>query len=64
MSHADLVRIAGGREAGVKLERYLLDASLSEVERGVLRDELLEYCELDTLAMVKLLERLWEVAAS
>jgi hypothetical protein len=63
MRHADLVRIAGGREAGVKLERYLLDASLSEAGRGTLRDELLEYCELDTLAMVKLLERLWELAA-
>jgi len=63
MRHADLVRIAGGREASVKLERYLLDSSVSEGGWGALRSELLEYCQLDTFAMVKLLERLWGLAA-
>ena len=63
MSYGDLVRIADGGEAGVKLERYLFDRSVSEAGREALRDELLEYCELDTLAMVKLLERLWGLAA-
>jgi hypothetical protein len=64
MRYSDLVQITGGGEAGAKLERLLFGgADVSDAERGALRHELLEYCKLDTLAMVKLLERLWELAA-
>jgi hypothetical protein len=64
MRYGDLVQITGGGEAGAKLERLLFGgADVSDAERGALRHELLEYCKLDTLAMVKLLERLWELAA-
>jgi len=59
MRYESLVAIADGGEASAKLERLLLGgADVSEVEREVLRTELLEYCKLDTWAMVKLLERL------
>jgi len=64
MRYGDLVQITGGGEAGAKLERLLFGgADVSDAERGCLRRELLEYCKLDTWAMVKLLERLWELAA-
>ena len=36
--------------------------SLTADERRELRDELLEYCKHDTFAMVKLLEKLQELA--
>lgn len=64
MRYGDLVQISGGGEAGAKLERLLFGgADVSEDERWSLRVALLEYCKLDTWAMVKLLERLWELAA-
>jgi hypothetical protein len=63
MRYGDLVRIEGGGEASAKLERVILGVGVSDTERVALRGELLEYCQLDTWAMVKLLERLWELAA-
>ncbi len=36
-------------------------SSLDENEKQKLRNSLLEYCKLDTLAMVKILERLREI---
>jgi hypothetical protein len=63
MCYGDLVRIADGGEASAKLERLIFGAGVSDAERGALRGELLEYCKLDTWAMVKLLERLWGLAA-
>ena len=63
MRYGDLVRIADGGEASAKLERLIFGDGVSDVERGALRGELLEYCKLDTWAMVKLLERLWGLAA-
>jgi len=63
MRYGHLVRIADGGEASAKLERLIFGAGVSDAERGALRGELLEYCKLDTWAMVKLLERLWELAA-
>ena len=63
MRYGDLVRITDGGEASAKLERVLFGDGVSDAERSSLRRELLEYCQLDTWAMVKLLERLWELAA-
>lgn len=63
MRYETLVTIADGNEASAKLERLLFGgADALEAERAALRTGLLEYCKLDTWAMVKLLERLWELA--
>jgi len=59
MSYKDTVRIPDGSEASAKLARLLFYAGeLKPGEREQLREELLEYCEHDTFAMVKLLEML------
>ena len=63
MSYKDTVRIPDGSEASAKLARLLFYAGeLTAEERQELKEELLEYCEHDTFAMVKLLERLKELA--
>ena len=63
MSYKDTVRIPDGSEASAKLARLLFYAGeLEPGEREQLREELLEYCEHDTFAMVKLLERLKAIA--
>jgi predicted RecB family nuclease len=55
----DAMEVAEGLTASVLLERLLLDpASGPEEDRDRTRVSLLRYCELDTLAMVKLHERL------
>jgi len=62
MAYKDAVRISDGSEASAKLARLLFYAGdLAAEQRRVLKDELLEYCKLDTQAMVKLLERLKEL---
>jgi len=59
MDYKDTVRIPDGSEASAKLARLLFYAGeLTPAERVELKEELLEYCEHDTFAMVKLLERL------
>ncbi|MBK7583832.1 MAG: DUF2779 domain-containing protein [Myxococcales bacterium] len=51
--------IQDGGSATVELERLLLRGSeMPEAERTELRRALLDYCQLDTLAMVKIVERL------
>jgi hypothetical protein len=63
MNYKDTVRIPDGSEASAKLARLLFYAGeLTPAERQQLKDELLEYCEHDTFAMVKLLERLKALA--
>jgi hypothetical protein len=63
MSYKDTVRIPDGSEASAKLARLLFYAGeLTPAERQELKEELLEYCKHDTFAMVKLLERLKELA--
>ena len=63
MSYKDTVRIPDGSEASAKLARLLFYAGeLKPGEREQLREELLEYCQHDTFAMVKLLERLAAIA--
>lgn len=60
--YADL-KIQGGSSASAALERLLIDAeALSTADRQALRRDLLRYCERDTLGMVRLFERLNELA--
>ena len=63
MGYKDTVRIPDGSEASAKLARLLFYAGeLTAEERQELKEELLEYCEHDTFAMVQVLERLKELA--
>lgn len=65
IDYKDTVTIADGEEASVKLARLLFyTQELSDIERARLRRELLEYCRLDTWAMVRVLETLETLAAS
>src|SRR5881394_3339543 len=58
LSYSDL-QVQDGEIATVELQRLMLrGAELSAGERAALREALLRYCERDTWAMVKLLERL------
>jgi hypothetical protein len=59
----DGMEIASGDAATRALERLLLpETALEAAERTRLREALLRYCELDTWATVRLLERLRELA--
>ena len=63
LSYADL-QVQDGEIATVQLQRLMLQgAELSEGERAALREALLRYCERDTWAMVKLLEKLRTLVA-
>jgi len=63
LMYDDLV-IVDGLVASVEIARLLLVAQkISPEERGRVRKDLLDYCEWDTWAMVKVLERLRELAA-
>ncbi len=57
LSYAGMA-VANGAVAAVELKRILHDRSMTAVERRQVRRSLLEYCELDTLAMVELLAHL------
>ncbi|HYT82697.1 MAG TPA: DUF2779 domain-containing protein [Gemmatimonadales bacterium] len=62
LSYADLP-IHEGETATLELMRLLFDQTLKGEERARLRRALLAYCERDTWAMVKLLERLRDLAS-
>jgi hypothetical protein len=63
LSYADL-QVQDGERATVELQRLMLrGAELPAGERAALRDALLRYCERDTWAMVKLLEKLRSLVA-
>ena len=63
IAYKDTVEITGGGEASAELARLLFySGTLSSDELAALKQRLLEYCQLDTLAMTKLLERLAELA--
>jgi len=61
LSYDDLA-IRDGDQASATLKRFLLDGSVEEAERARMRRELLDYCQRDTLAMVRLVQRLRELA--
>jgi predicted RecB family nuclease len=64
LTYNDLV-IVDGMVASVEIARLLFVAhKIPEAERDRLREDLLAYCERDTWAMVRLLARLRELAAS
>ena len=59
----DGLAVADGMTASVKLAQLMLEEdSLTPAQREAERRALLEYCKLDTEAMVRLLERLEELA--
>jgi len=63
LSYSDL-RVQDGEVATVELQRLMLrGAELPAGERAALREDLLRYCERDTWAMVKLLEKLRSLVA-
>jgi len=63
LTYNDLV-IVDGRLASVEIARLLFVADrIPAAERDRVRRDLLDYCERDTWAMVKLLERLRELEA-
>jgi predicted RecB family nuclease len=62
LTYSDLV-IVDGRVASVEIARLLFVADkIPRHERDRVRQDLLDYCERDTWAMVKLVERLRELA--
>ena len=65
ISYKGTVEITDGSEASAELARLLFySGTLTPAERKTMRDRLLEYCALDTMAMVKLLERLEALSAA
>ena len=58
-AYKDLNLIHHGGEA---MQAYAAMACMNEMQRDTYKKALLEYCKLDTLAMVKVLEKLREVA--
>jgi len=57
--------VAGGREAGVRLARLVLEGKPDDFfDRERVRQMLLRYCRLDTLAAQRVLERLRELAGT
>lgn len=64
LTYNDLV-IVDGRLASVEIARLLFVAhKIPKAERDRLRQDLLDYCERDTLATVRLMARLRELSAS
>src|SRR6266705_1516853 len=64
LTYDDLV-IVDGRVASVEIARLLFVADkIPRQERDRVRQELLDYCQRDTWAMVKLVERLRELASA
>ena len=56
------LEVAEGRAASRELMELLLGESMDPQERSFVRESLLAYCKLDTWAMVRLLQRLRELA--
>lgn len=53
--------VANGTDAGLAFAK-MIDSSISSEERARLREALLRYCEQDTLALVRILERMYSFA--
>jgi hypothetical protein len=59
----DYNALGGVHSGGEAMAAYAKLTSLPEEERAELRKQLLNYCRLDTLAMVKILEKLYAAVA-
>jgi hypothetical protein len=59
-SYKDL-NIQNGTEAMENWNRTIFDEELEELERVQIQKSLLEYCKLDTLAMVKIFKHLLDI---
>jgi hypothetical protein len=57
----DGMAVANGTDAGIAFAR-MIDHSVSLDERASLRQALLRNCEQDTLALVRILERMYSFA--
>jgi len=55
------MEISEGETASLEYLRVTF-GRVTEEERIRVRQQLEEYCQLDTLAMVRILEKLWELA--
>jgi hypothetical protein len=60
----DNLEIQDGYTASAALEELLLRNTRSPEETQILRQHLLEYCARDTLGLVRLHQRLWEIAGA
>jgi hypothetical protein len=60
----DGMEVAEGRAASRELGQLLFGEPLDPQERSVIRESLLAYCKQDTWAMVRLLQRLRDLAVS
>jgi hypothetical protein len=60
----DDLEIQDGHTASAALEAMLLRNTRSPEETQTLRQHLLEYCARDTLGLVRLHQRLWEIAGA
>jgi uncharacterized protein DUF2779 len=60
--HYDGMDVAEGRSASRELMQLLFGEPIDAQERSVIRESLLAYCKQDTWAMVRLLQRLRELA--
>jgi predicted RecB family nuclease len=63
LGYADLDIAEGGRASRELMQLVIGDATVSPTARAATREALLRYCERDTLAMVRVLSRLRELAA-
>jgi len=54
------MQVADGTDAGLAWES-LIRGGLDQVERDRIMKALLDYCGQDTLALVRLLEKLWSI---
>jgi hypothetical protein len=59
-----MMEVGDGRTASTELVRLLFGEPMDPQERSMIRESLLAYCEQDTWAMVRLLQRLRELAVS
>ena len=55
------LKINNGIDASLEYERVTFDENVSEEERLKVREALERYCELDTMAEVKIVERMREM---
>jgi hypothetical protein len=61
LSYKDLENVKNGEEASYQWERITFDSGIWKEEKEKIREDLEKYCELDTLAEVKIVEKLREV---